>query len=147
MTTIIAYIQKLSFKLVNFIFGKTTIFVVIIGWYLVITGLLFLVKPDKGRAKLVSSGFGIVKLNILLICFFLWGVLAKLSQALSGTVQTLVFFGGLVGLIILFFWARAAAKKKLTALAERIPIKVFTWFAWGQVVVGGLMVYLQRRLW
>jgi uncharacterized membrane protein YuzA (DUF378 family) len=147
MTAIIFYIQHLSFKLVNFIFGKTTIFVVIIGWYLVITGLLFLIKPDKARAKLVSSGFGIVKLNILLICFFLWGVLAKLSGALSGTVQTIMFFGGLAGLLILFFWVRAAAKKRLTALANRLPIKVLTWFAWAQVVVGGLMVYLQRRLW
>jgi uncharacterized membrane protein YuzA (DUF378 family) len=147
MTTIISYIQNLSFKLVNFIFGKTPIFVVIIGWYLVITGLLFLAKPDKARAKLVSSGFGIVKLNILLICFFLWGILAKLSQALSGTVQTIVFFGGLAGLLMLFFWVRAAAEKKLTALANRLPIKVIMWFAWGQVIVGGLMVYLQRRLW
>ena len=147
MMVIISYIQNVSFKLVNFIFGKTTIFVVIIGWYLVITGLLFLTKPDKARAKLVSSGFGIVKLNILLICFFLWGVLAKLSKALSGTLQTLVFFGGLAGLLMLFFWTRAAAKKKLAALANRIPIKILTWFAWGQVVLGGLMVYLQRRLW
>ncbi|OGX18261.1 MAG: hypothetical protein A3K83_06105 [Omnitrophica WOR_2 bacterium RBG_13_44_8b] len=147
MTAIIAYIQKFSFKLVNFIFGKTTLFVVIIGWYLVISGLLFLVKPDKARGKLVGSGFGIAKLNILLICFFLWGVLAKWSQSLSGTVQTVVSLGGLAGLIILFFWARAAAKKKLTAFAERIPVKVLTWFAWGQVVVGGFMVYLQRRLW
>jgi uncharacterized membrane protein YuzA (DUF378 family) len=147
MTTIIAYIQSFSFKLVNLIFGKTTIFVVIIGWYLVITGLLFLVKPDKARASLVGSGFGVVKLNILLICFFLWGLLAKLSQVLSGSVQTIVSLGGLAGLIILFFWARAAAKIKLTALANRLPVKVLTWFAWGQVVVGGLMVYLQRRLW
>ncbi len=147
MTAIITYIQNLSFKLVNIIFGKTTIFVVLIGWYLVITGLLFLVKPDKARTSLVGSGFGIVKLNILLICFFLWGVFSKLSQALSGALQTIVFFGGLAGLIVLFFWARAAAKKKLAALAERLPIKVLLWFAWGQVVVGGLMVYLQRRLW
>jgi uncharacterized protein YjeT (DUF2065 family) len=147
MTAVISYIQNLSFKLVNFIFGKTTIFVVIIGWYLVITGLLFLVKPDKARARLASSGFGIAKLNILLICFFLWGVLAKLSQSLSGSVQIIVFWGGLVGLGVLFFWARSAAKKKLAALAQRLPAKTVIWFAWGQVVVGGLMVYLQRRLW
>jgi hypothetical protein len=147
MTTVISFIQNFSFKLVNFIFGKTAIFVVIIGWYLVITGLLFLVKPDKARERLVSSGFGIVKLNILLICFFLWGILAKLAQMLSGTVQTIVFFGGLIGLIILFFRLRAAAKKKLAALADRLPVKVLIWFACGQVVVGGLMVFLQRRLW
>ena len=147
MTTIISYIQNLSFKLVNFIFGKTTIFVVIIGWYLAITALLFLVKPDKARAKFVRSGFGIVKLNILFICFFLWGVLAKFSQALSGAVQTAVFLAGVAGLLVLFFWARAAAKKKLTGLVGRLPIKFFTWFAWGQMVVGALMVYFQRRLW
>jgi len=147
MTTIIAYIRNLSFKFVNFIFGKTTIFIVILGWYLVITGSLFLVNPEEARKKLVSSGFGIVKLNILIICFFLWGALAKLSQSLSGAVQAIVFLGGLAGLLILFFWARAAAKKKLTALASRLPIKILMWFAGGQVVVGGLMVYLQRRLW
>lgn len=147
MASIIYYIQNLSFKLANFIFGKTAIFVVIIGWYLVITGLFFLANPDKARVKLVRSGFRIIKLNILLICFFLWGIFAKLSQALSGTVQTIVFFGGFTGLLILFFWARAATKKKLTALADRLSIKAITWFAWGQVIVGALMIYLQRRLW
>lgn len=147
MTNIIYYIQSFSFKLVNFIFGKTTIFVVIIGWYLVITGLLFLVNPEKARIKLVRSGFGIVKLNILLICFFLWGVLSKLSQALSGIIQTIVFLGGLVGLILLFLWTSKAAKKKLTALVNRLSINVLKRFAWGQVIVGGLMVYFQRRLW
>jgi hypothetical protein len=147
MTTLITYIQRLSFKLVNFIFGKTTIFVVIVGWYLLITGLLFLVKPERGRAKLVGSGFGIVKLNILLICFFLWGVLAKLSQSLSGMVQTIVFLGGLAGLLLLFFRARAAAKNRLTALGNRLSPQALKGFAWGQVVVGGLMVYFQRRLW
>jgi uncharacterized protein YjeT (DUF2065 family) len=147
MTNIIYYIQRLSFKLANFIFGKTTIFVVIIGWYLVITGLLFLVNTEKARTRLVSSGFGIVKWNILLICFFLWGVLAKFSQSLSGTVQTIVFLGGLAGILILFFWARAAAKKKLTALVSRLSMKALKLFAGIQVVVGGLMVYLQRRLW
>ncbi len=147
MTTIIAYIQSYSFKLVNFIFGKTAIFVVILGWYLAITGILFLAKPDKARAKLGGCGFGIAKLNILIMCFFLWGILAKLSQALSGAVQTVVFLGGLAGVIALYFAARGAAKRKLTALAERIPLKMLVWFAWGQVVVGGLMVYLQRRLW
>jgi len=121
--------------------------VIIVGWYLVITGLIFLVKPDKARAKLVRSGFRIVKLNVLLICFFAWGLLSRLSQALSGTAQTIVFFGGIAGLLVLFFWALAAAKKKLGALAARLSIKALTWFAWGQVVVGGLMVYLQRRLW
>lgn len=144
---IITYIQNLSFKFINFVFGKSAIFVVILGSYLVITGLVFLVKPDKARTKLVGSGFGIVKLNILLICFFLWGVLTKVSEALSGIVQTIVFLAGLVGLVVLFLWAKAAAKNKLTALAERLPVKVFKWFAWGQVVVGGFMVYLQRRLW
>ncbi len=147
MTTLIAYIKGYSFKLATFIFGKTRIFVVIIGWYLLISGMLFLANPNKAREKLVSSGFGVVKLNILLICFFLWGVVVKLSQALSGTVQTIVFLGGLAGLLMLFFWARAAAKKKLTALASRLPVKVLTWFAWAQVVVGGFMVYFQRRLW
>jgi hypothetical protein len=144
---IITYIQSFSFKLVNFIFGKTAVFVVLIGWYLAITGLLFLVKPDKARAKLASSGFGIVKLNLLLVCFFLWGVLAKWSQTLSGGIQTIVFFGGLAGLLLLFFWARSAAKKKLLALVDRLPIKIIICFAWAQVVVGGLMVYFQRRLW
>ncbi len=147
MATIIAYIQRFSFRFVNFLFGKTTIFIIIFGWYLVITGLFFLIKPGKARAKLVSSGFGIVKLNILLICFFLWGVLIKLSQTLSGAVQTLVSLGGLVGLFIFFFWARSATKKKLIALAGRLTENTLKIFAWSQVVVGGLMVYFQRRLW
>jgi len=147
MTSIIYSIQRISFKLANFIFGKTTIFVVILGWYLAITGLLFLVRPEKARLKLVRSGFGIMKLNILLICFFLWGVLAKFSQTLSGAMQTIVFLGGLLGLLVLFFWARAATKKKLTALVNQLSIKALKRFAWGQVVVGGLMVYFQHRLW
>jgi uncharacterized protein YjeT (DUF2065 family) len=147
MANIIYSIQRLTFKLANFIFGKTTIFVVIIGWYLTITGLLFLVNTEKARGKIIQSGLGIVKLNILLICFFLWGALSKLSQGLSGAIQTVVFLGGLAGILVLFFWARIAAKKKLADLASRLPTKSLKLFAWGQVVIGGLMVYFQRRLW
>ena len=143
----IIYVQSLSFRLANFIFGKTTIFVVIVGWYLIITGLLFLVRPNKARARLARSGFAVVQLNIILICFFLWGILSKLSQALSGNAQAIVFWGGLAGLFILFFRARAAARKKLAALTGQLPLKVLMWFACGQVVMGGLIVYLQHRLW
>ena len=147
MATVVLYIKNLSFKFVNFLLGKTRIFVIIIGWYLVITGLLFLVNPEKARNKLAGTGFGVVKVNILLICFFLWSIVSKISQALPGSLQTGVFWGGSIGLIILYLSARAATKRKLTALAGRLPVRVLVWFAWGQVVVGGLMIYLQHRLW
>lgn len=147
MANIIYYIQRLSFKIVNFIFGKTTIFIVIFGWYLVITGLLSLVSPEKARQRLITSGFGIVKFNILIACFFLWGVVVKMTQALSGAVQTIVFLGGLLALLFLFFWARASAKRKLAAVAAGLSVKFLTVFSWCQVIIGGLMVYFQRRLW
>jgi len=147
VTSIISYLQSLSFKLANFIFGQTVIFVVILGLYLVITGLIFLTNPNKARAKLATSGFGIVKLNALLVCFFLWGVLSKIAQGLSGNIQILVFWGGLIGLVMLFLRVCTIAKNKLTVLAGQLPLKALKWFAWGQVIVGGLMVYFQRRLW
>lgn len=147
MTTIISYFQRLSFRFINFLFGKSTIFIVIFGWYLVITGLLFLVRPKNARSKIFSTGFGIVKFNLLIVAFFIWGILVKWSQKFSGTAQTSAFWIGLVGLIILFLWVRSFAKKKLSALVERISPKVLIVFAWAQVVIGAFMVYLQRRLW
>ncbi len=147
MSSIIIYLQNLSFKFVNVIFGKSTLFVIILGWYLVINGLLCLAKPEAARAKLIRSGFGILKLNVLLICFFAWGLLNRFSQTLSGPKQTIVFLGGICGLIFIFFWGLAFSKKTLTGIAERLPMIYFIWFASIQTLIGALMVYLQRRLW
>lgn len=147
MNGLISALQRISFNLANFIFGKSAIFVVIVGWYLTITGLLFLVKPENIRSKLVRSGFGILKVNILLVCFFLWGLLTKISRNIPGILQSVVFLGGLVGLVMFFFRGRAFAKEKLVSAVGRLPVNVLTIIAWGQVLVGSLMVYLQRRIW
>jgi len=147
MTAILSYLQRLSFRIVNFIFGKTTIFIVIFGWYLVITGLLSLVSPEKARQKLLTSGFGIVKFNILIICFFLWGLIVQRTHDVSGPARSMVFFGGLFALLVLFFWARASAKRRLTAMASRLSVKFLTVLSWAQVIIGACMVYFQRRLW
>jgi hypothetical protein len=144
---IIQYLQSLCFKLINFIFGKTRIFVVIIGWYLVITGLLFLKNPEKARIRLIDSGFGMIKINILLICFFLWGILTKVAGFLPGVSQALVFFGGLIAMVFFYRWLRKTVKNKLIVLGKKLSVSMLIKFAWGQVIVGGLMVYLQHRLW
>jgi len=143
----ISFIKKWFFKLVNFLFGKSKIFIIILGWFLVITGAIFLLNPQKARNKLLGHGLGFLKGPLLFITIYLVMLLISLGWNTQATVLKILSLLGAIIIVKLYFSLKKKTYQKLAEKFALIPMPVLKSFAYIQIVVGGLMLILQRRIW
>jgi hypothetical protein len=147
MAALITYFQNLSFKLTNFLIGKTVFFIVILGWFFVITGLVFLLRPEKARTNLVGQGLGTIKWGLRIVLVYVALLALSLAGRLNASISGVISIGVVVGLIWLYFHL---TKKSLKILQEKfalIPIAGLKTYAVVQIIVGVLMITLHRRFW
>ncbi|MBF0384870.1 MAG: hypothetical protein HQL27_03270 [Candidatus Omnitrophica bacterium] len=147
MASFITAVKNMVFKIVNALIGKTAIFIIIFGWFLAITGIIFLAQPEKARKKILVHGFGIVKgimfFAIIYVALLLISASGKISNGLIGTLLWLSAF-------ILIFLYFVLKKKVFIFLSEKftlIPINALKIYAFIQIVVGTLMIMLHKRIW
>ncbi len=147
MSSLFFFIKNTAFKITNFLIGHTPFFIFIFGWFLIITGLLFLTQPEKARKKLLRQGsyvaFGAMRVLIVYIALLVLGLGWRLSTTASIIISLLV----IILLIKLFFSLKKIISKKFEERFALIPISALKIYAWGQVIVGTLMVMLGRRIW
>ena len=147
MLSIITAIKNFSFKITNAVFGKTTIFIVIFGWFLAITGILFLAQPEKARKKLLGQGFRIIKGLIIVVLIYLVLMLLSLAGKISNGLISFILWIFIIGLIFGYFFFLKKVYKKLMEKFALIPMKALKIYAVIQIIVGALMVMWQKRIW
>lgn len=145
--TIILYIKNLFLKLFNFLLGKTVFFITILAWFLIITGALFLYRPERARRKLIGMGFGPAKLILVLAIIYVAGILITLSGKLSGILAFVLMIGTIIGSIRCYFLFKKKLHSKFVEWFAKVPIKHLKIFAVIQVLIGCLMLILKRRVW
>lgn len=145
--TIILYIKNLFFKLLNFLLGKTVFFITILAWFLIITGVLFLWRPERARKKLIGIGFGPAKWFLLIAIIYVAGILVTLSGKLSGILAFLLFIAAIIGSIKAYFLLKKKLYRKFVEWFAKVPIKHLKNFAVIQILFGCLMLLLKRRIW
>jgi uncharacterized protein YjeT (DUF2065 family) len=139
--------KRLFLKFINFLFGKTWIFILILGWFLVITGILFIIRPERARNKITSHIYGIIKWNILVLCIFVGSGLLSLSDKTTGAISNALFIFATVGTVWMFFLLRKKTRKKLSEKLGLVPIRYLKIFALVQIAVGASMLLLHKRIW
>jgi hypothetical protein len=127
--------------------GKTWIFIFILGWFLVITGALFLVNPQRARNKLLNHGFGILKFYIKLLAIYLAIMLVSVALKAQNPIFIIASVAGVVAIIAGFLFLKKKVYNKLAGQFQKIPLPALKIFAWIQISVGALMLILQRRIW
>lgn len=140
---IIALIKSYIFKLLNFIFGKTTIFIIILGWFLVISGAFMLIWPERARRKLVGMGFGQIKWIFLIIALYLVSVLSTISS----NVGPNIFIVGVIAIVVAYFFLKKKTYNKIQEQFAKIPIRVLKVFALIQIILGVFMIFFLKRIW
>lgn len=147
MSSLFFFIKNTTFRITNFLIGHTPFFIFIFGWFLIITGFLFLTQPEKARKKLLHQGsyvaFGAMRILIIYIALLVLGLGWKFSTTASITISLLV----VILLIKLFFSLKKIIFRKFQERFALIPISTLRIYAWGQVIVGTLMLMLGRRIW
>jgi hypothetical protein len=147
MAYLIAQIQRLSYKTVNFIFGKTGLFIYILGWFLVITGLMMFLQPDKARRAVAQKGFGFIKGYLLIIVLLMGSMLVSFCNRLSGISSLVVLISGILFLTKAYFLLKKKTAAKINSWVSKVSAKGLKIYALIQVIVGAAMIFLQRRIW
>ena len=60
-------IKNLFVRVLSLLFGKTWIFITILGWFLILTGILLILRPERARRKLMRMTFRPVKWILLIV--------------------------------------------------------------------------------
>jgi len=139
---LLLWIKNLFLKVINFLFGKTHIFITILGWFLIASGSIMLLFPEKARKKLIGMGFGQIKWVILVAAVFLISLLLSIGNKIGNTFA----FLGIAGVIFLYFVLKKKAQEKIRVYFAKIPVKFLRVFACIQIVIGILMLILSKRI-
>jgi hypothetical protein len=145
MAHLLNFIKNIYGKLSNLIFGHTKFFVIILGWVLLISGAIFLVKPEKARDKLLVQGFGLAKGLMLLIAAYLVTFSISLAGKTVGILSILSMLGALA-IIVVFLKLKKKTYLHLQEQFKRIPVNFLRIYAVIQIIIGVLMVVLKRRV-
>ena len=119
-------------------------FIRILGWLWVITGVLFLLRPQWLKKRLQKKNMRLVRKYLFFIAVALGILLISVSWKIPGLLSKVIMIIGIAGIIKGFFFLKAkAADKTIQTLASR-PLALFRVLALAYIVVG-LMVLLLHK--
>ncbi|MBM3251745.1 MAG: hypothetical protein FJZ11_03080 [Candidatus Omnitrophica bacterium] len=147
MAYIISLFKRTLFKLINFLLGKTKIFIFVLGWFLVITGSIFLIQPERARNKLIMIGFGFLKWYLLIIAIYLGMMMISFSEKTQLIGMKISTLAAVIAVIAAYFLLKKKTYNSLTEKFAKIPIGFLKIFACIQIAVGTLMLILEKRIW
>ncbi|MDP2920883.1 MAG: hypothetical protein Q8O12_00745 [Candidatus Omnitrophota bacterium] len=142
----IGQIRYLIFKVLNAIFGSFRIFIVLLGWFLVITGIIFLSQPERARNKMVGMGFWQIKVILFSIALTLAVFVASLTDKISGILSLALFILCIIAIIRGYLSLKKKTYNKISAWFAKVPMKYLKAFAIIQIAIGIIMIVFNKRL-
>lgn len=142
---LLLYIKNLFMKIIYKLFGRTRLLLILLGWFLIITGLLMYFRPKWARSKLTGHGFGILKGYMLIMALFAASFLLSFGSNVEGAFSKIVMIVGIIALIKAYFLLKKKLFKKVSSWTERLSEKALKNYAVVQVIIGVLMLIFQRR--
>lgn len=144
---IVSAVKAIFVKITNFLFGKTTIFITILGWILVISGIILFLQPEKARKTMLIQGFGKIRKFLFYIALMAGIICFSYGFDMSGTLPKIIAAIAVIGIIKGYYVLKGKAYERLTAFIAGLPIPALRGFAALQFAVGALMLFLQKRVW
>jgi hypothetical protein len=130
----------------NKVFGKTQIFIIILSWFLVITGLLMIWKPEAARKSMAGKGFGIIKGYVLALALFLGALLVSVVAKKASFLAFILLIAGVVLLYKGFMYFQRVAARGINDWVEKVPLKYLRIYAAIQIIIGIGMHIARRRI-
>jgi hypothetical protein len=132
-------------SLLHRVFGDTRFFMMVLSWFLIITGALMLWRPEGAAKSLAGRGFFIIKGYILALFLFSGALLISVTSKMSGILALIILIAGIVFLFKGFFYFQKTAADKLNEWIAKIPPKYLKIFAAIQLITGiGIQVIRGR---
>lgn len=119
---------------------------VILGWLLVISGIILLLKPEKARKKLLRKGFRIIKGLLAVAAVYLIMLSISFARKTGGGIFLILGLIAALAVIVIFFKLKKKTYERLEAQFEKIPVIFLRGYAGIQIIIGILMITLKHRI-
>ena len=117
-------------------------FTKILGWFWLIMGVLYLIKPQLLQWRLSKKTSRKVRRFLLLLTFFLVFSLGGVFLKLNGFWPKAILFLGILGVFRIIFALRAKTSKKLIEWLAKQSLVFFRIFALIYIGIGLVMLNL-----
>ncbi|NQT94847.1 MAG: hypothetical protein HQ572_00200 [Candidatus Omnitrophica bacterium] len=118
-------------------------FLRILGWFWVITGILFLLKPNFLRRRIQKKSIKVVRRYLFLIILFFAIPLIGAGARYEGLLAKIILVIGIVVIIKGFFMLKAKAAGKIMDFLLKQPVIAFRVWALCQIGIGVLILMIK----
>lgn len=119
-------------------------FILLLGWFWIIAGVLFLLKPEMMRNRLQKKSAKKLKKILFFITIFLSMMLISAAWKAHGILSKIVMIIGIIGIFKGFFLLKAKAADKILEWYVKQPVNFFRFGACLQILVGVLILALRK---
>lgn len=121
-------------------------FVIFLGWFLIFTGVVFLLSPQRARRKIVRSVSRKLRWVILAGIAYAGAGLWSVAWGNVGLTPKITAGAGMVVMIWLFWALNRQASVRLAEWMERVPGILLRLAALAQVIIGVTMIIWRRQV-
>ena len=112
----------------------------ILGWFWLLSGILFFLKPVWLRNKLKKRSLKTIRRLIFALAFAVGILLVNATWGLPGWLPKGVFIIGIIAILKAVFFLKAQSAARVVEWFLSRPVRYFRFFAVGQIVFGALVL-------
>jgi len=112
----------------------------IVGWFWVITGVLFLLMPGLLRNRIQKKSNKVVRRYLFAMAIFIGAGLISIGMEISGAAAKIVMVIALIALVKGVFMLKSKAANSIIDFFKDKPISVFRIWAGIQIAIGALIL-------
>ena len=114
----------------------------LLGWFWIITGTLFFLRPEMLRKRLQKKTLNKLKKYLFLIVITLSLFLIGAAWKSEGLLSKIVMVLGIIGILKGFFLLKAKAAEKILEWFIKQPLTFFRFGASLQIIIGIIILRL-----
>ena len=115
----------------------------ILGWFWVVTGVIFLIWPNFLKKRLQKKSYKIIRRYLFIFGIFLSVMLISVSLKTTGAISRIILVIGLIALIKAVFLVKAKAAEKLVEFFLKQSLIAFRLWALVQIAIGVLILFIK----
>ena len=108
----------------------------ILGWFWILTGIIFLLKPEWLRKRLQKKSYKILKKYLFVIALFFGFLFITAAFKSAGISSKLLLFFGIIAIFKSLFFLKAKAAARILDWFIRQPSFLFRIVALCQIILG-----------
>lgn len=117
-----------------------------IGWFWIVLGAFFLLKPGILKTKLQKKGARKVKKILFAVAIILGISLIAASWKMQGLLSKAIMIAGIVAIIKGVLFLKSKFTEKLLDWLSRQPVIIFRVIAFIYIVIGAVILLNYRKL-